>query len=178
MADIPNSSSPKTDTNINQLLMNIQYRRLNGIDKLTENDTSYPDIKPQPAPPEPSPSPSPEPEPTEKGYIVPNIYYVPLNRYPYAYDLNNVPQVLLEEKDITLKLHDVVVVPWCRTNIEGVCARVCEDIAEAYEYMYYEPEDEEAEPIVEWTLIWSDRIRHPVWDITLVPDPEEEEPPL
>lgn len=164
----------KTDTNINQLLMNIQYRRLNGIDKLTENDTSYPDIKPQPAPPEPSPSPSPQP--AEKGYIIPNIYYVPLHRYPYEYDLSNVPQVLLEEKNITLKMHDIVVVPWVRTNIEGVCARVCEDIAEAYEYIYYEQEDDD--PIVEWALIWSDRLCHPIWDIVVEPDPEEEEPLL
>ena len=163
------------DTDLNKLLMDIQFARLKGVNV----NTVYPSIDPQPAPPQPTPSPSPEPTPTpEEGYVIPNIYYVPLNRYPYAYDLNSVPQVLLEEKEITLKLHDIVVVPWVRTNIEGVCARVCEDIAEAYEYMYYAPEDEEEEPIVEWTLIWSDKVRHPVWNITLVPDEEDEDPPL
>ena len=171
------SDTPKTDTNINQLLMNIQWKRLNGINDLNETGTSYPDIKPQPAPPDPDPTPAPPTPEPEEGYIIPNIYYVPLNRWPYCYDLNSVPELLLQEKEITLKLHDIVVVPWCRTNIEGVCARVCEDIAEAYEYMYYEQEDDD--PIVEWSLIWSDKVRHPIWDITLVPDPEEEEePPL
>lgn len=150
------------DTDLNKLLMDIQYARL--------TNNLYDETPPDPEP-EPTPTPAP-PEPTPTPVLPPNIYYVALNRYPYAYDMNNIPTVLKETKDVDLINHDIVVVPWVRTNIAGVTARVCEDIGEAYEYMSYE---EDGETVIEWNLIWSDKIYHPEWNITLIPDPEEEE---